>query len=124
MFVRDNFVHGDLHGGNILQAGPPEPGAGWSGLGRWWWWLWCGRGHMAVIDAGLVTRVAPEQVAPAAPRAPSGRAAPRRDTWQQMRGHVPLFAWSRAIISAASLMLGARVRGVSAAIRGGARRPP
>jgi predicted unusual protein kinase regulating ubiquinone biosynthesis (AarF/ABC1/UbiB family) len=62
MFVRDNFIHGDLHGGNILQAGPPEEVTGWA---RWhtvaqeWWGA--GRARMAVIDAGLVTRVEPGQ---------------------------------------------------------------
>jgi hypothetical protein len=68
MFVRDNFVHGDLHGGNIMHAPPPPAPAAPSlsaAAGRAAAWL-TGRGEaggggaggVVVIDAGLVTRVA------------------------------------------------------------------
>jgi hypothetical protein len=67
MFVRDNFVHGDLHGGNIMHAPHPHPhpplsAAAWAGRAAA---RLAGRGGGAeggaagvvVIDAGLVTRV-------------------------------------------------------------------
>jgi predicted unusual protein kinase regulating ubiquinone biosynthesis (AarF/ABC1/UbiB family) len=67
MFVRDNFVHGDLHGGNIMHAPPAHPPASkslaaWPARAAAWF---TGReegaggvaGGVVVIDAGLVTRV-------------------------------------------------------------------
>jgi hypothetical protein len=81
MFLRDNFIHGDLHGGNVIRSGM-APGA-----------------RLTIIDAGVVTAIAPavqprfhqflrdlclgRPVAPAprAPRAPApagvARARPR-----------------------------------------------
>ena len=41
MFLRDNFIHGDLHGGNVIRSGM-APGA-----------------HLTIIDAGVVTAIAP-----------------------------------------------------------------
>ncbi|CAE8591345.1 unnamed protein product [Polarella glacialis] len=44
MMVRDNFVHGDLHGGNILYSEADN--------------------HVTVIDAGIATSLDPKTIAP------------------------------------------------------------
>merc|ERR1712110_575419 len=44
MMVRDNFVHADLHGGNILYSE--------------------GQDYVTVLDAGIATRLEPASVAP------------------------------------------------------------
>ncbi|KAJ1480784.1 hypothetical protein T484DRAFT_1809431 [Baffinella frigidus] len=41
MFLRDNFIHGDLHGGNVIRSSLPS------------------NAKVTIIDAGVVTSIAP-----------------------------------------------------------------
>lgn len=59
MLVSDNFVHADLHPGNILIKRPPDARKTWQG----WFQDVFGMGRypkLILLDAGMVTELAPQ----------------------------------------------------------------